>query len=151
SIDGAKGTRARRRSQATAPPRGRREGGKGGGSAAGAADRGPSAGPRARQPLRRGAGRSLPEAGLPPYDRVIRDGEELRRRPYTAAGTIQILRQHARGRMTVWERIDALQDRGAQATVLWQNWGKGLDGASIVTLVTTIGGRDVAVYGHDFT
>jgi len=34
---------------------------------------------------------------------------------------------------------------------LWQNWGKNLDGASIVTLVTTIGGRDVAIYGHDFT
>jgi acetyl-CoA carboxylase carboxyltransferase component len=53
--------------------------------------------------------------------------------------------------MTVWERIDALQDRDAQPTVLWQNWGKNLDGASIVTLVTTINGRDVAIYGHDFT
>jgi len=92
-----------------------------------------------------------PSAPLPPYDQALRDGEELRRRPYAAADTIQILRQHARGRMTVWERIEALQDRDACPTVLWQNWGKGLDGASIVTLVTTIGGRDVAVYGHDFT
>lgn len=88
---------------------------------------------------------------LPPYDAALKAGEELRRRPYTAAGTIQTLRQHARNRMTVWERIDALQDRGAQPTVLWQNWGKNLDGASIVTLVTTINGRDVALYGHDFT
>jgi acetyl-CoA carboxylase carboxyltransferase component len=90
-------------------------------------------------------------AVLPPYDQALRAGEELRRRPYEAASTVQTLRQHARGRMTVWERVEALQDRGAQPTVLWQNWGKGLDGASIVTLVTTIGGRDVAVYGHDFT
>lgn len=90
-------------------------------------------------------------ASLPPYDAALKAGEELRRRPYTAAGTIQTLRQHARNRMTVWERIDALQDRGAQPTVLWQNWGKNLDGASIVTLVTTINGRDVALYGHDFT
>jgi len=91
------------------------------------------------------------DAPLPPYDQALRDGEEIRARPYTAAGTVPILRQHARGRMTVWERVEALQDPHAQPTVLWQNWGKGLDGASIVTLVTTIGGRDVAVYGHDFT
>ncbi|MEO8602077.1 MAG: carboxyl transferase domain-containing protein, partial [bacterium] len=88
---------------------------------------------------------------LAPYDRALLDGEELRRRPYTASTTLQTLRQHARNRMTVWERMEALQDRGAQPTVLWQNWGKNLDGASIVTLVTKIGGRDVAIYGHDFT
>ncbi|MGH7790668.1 MAG: acyl-CoA carboxylase subunit beta [Candidatus Binatia bacterium] len=92
-----------------------------------------------------------PAPALPPYDQALRDGEDLRRRPYTAAGTMPTLRQHARDRMTVWERIDALQDRDARPTVLWQNWGKNLDGASIVALVTTIGGRDVAVYGHDFT
>lgn len=86
-----------------------------------------------------------------PYDQAIRDGLELRRRPYTAGGVLQVLRQHAKDRMTVWERIEALQDRGARPTVLWQNWGKSLDGASIVTLVTTIGGRDTAIYGHDFT
>ncbi len=91
------------------------------------------------------------EQVLPPYDRAVRDGEDLRRRPYTAAGTMQILRQHAKDRMTVWERIDALQDPGACPTVLWQNWGKNLDGASIITLVTKIDGRDVAIYGHDFT
>ena len=90
-------------------------------------------------------------ASLPPYDQALRDGEELRRRPYTAAGVPATLRQHARNRMTVWERIDALQDRDARPTVLWQNWGKNLDGASIVTVVTTIDGRDVAIYGHDFT
>ena len=30
--------------------------------------------------------------------------------------------------MTVWERIEALQDRGAAPSVLWQNWGEHLDG-----------------------
>jgi acetyl-CoA carboxylase carboxyltransferase component len=91
------------------------------------------------------------ETALSTYDQALRDGEELRRRPYTASGTLPTIRQHARGRMTVWERIDTLQDRSARPTVLWQNWGKNLDGASITTLVTTIGGRDVAIYGHDFT
>jgi acetyl-CoA carboxylase carboxyltransferase component len=34
---------------------------------------------------------------------------------------------------------------------LLQNWGTSLDGAAIVTGILDIGGRDVAVYGHDFT
>jgi len=67
---------------------------------------------------------TAPEAALPPYDAALRAGEELRRRPYVAAGPVQTMRQHARGRMTVWERIDALQDRDAQPTVLWQNWAR---------------------------
>lgn len=86
-----------------------------------------------------------------PYDEAVRAGEDLRARPYVAGGTIQTLRQHAKDRMTVWERIDVLQDAGARPTILWQNWGKSLDGASIVTVVTKIHGRDVAIYGHDFT
>ena len=90
-------------------------------------------------------------ASAGPYDVALREGEDLRRRPFVAASTVQILRQHAKDRMTVWERVDVLQDVGAQPTVLWQNWGKSLDGASIVTLVTKIHGRDVAIYGHDFT
>lgn len=91
------------------------------------------------------------EAPLGPYDEALRAGEELRRKPREASGAVQILRQHAKDRMTVWERIEVLQDKEAQPTVLWQNWGKSLDGASIVTAVTQIHGRDVAVYGHDFT
>ncbi len=70
------------------------------------------------------------DVALPPYDEALRQAEELRRRPYVAAGVMATLRQHARDRMTVWERVGALQDRGAQPTVLWQNWGKNLDGAS---------------------
>ncbi len=85
------------------------------------------------------------------YERALVQGEELRRRPYTAAGTLQTIRQHAKGRMTVWERIDVLQDRHTKPTILYQNWGRNLDGASIVTAVVQIRGRDVALYGHDFT
>jgi acetyl-CoA carboxylase carboxyltransferase component len=85
------------------------------------------------------------------YERSLAQGEELRLRPYTAGGKIQTLRQHAKGRMTVWERIDVLQDNGTRPTILYQNWGRNLDGASIVTAVVQIRGRDVALYGHDFT
>ena len=86
-----------------------------------------------------------------PYDAAVREGELLRERPRTAAGPVQIGRQHAKRRMTVWERIDVLRDRGTEPTILFQNWGPNLDGASIVTGIVKIGGRDVALYGHDFT
>jgi len=86
-----------------------------------------------------------------PYEAALAQGEELRRKPYVAAGTMPTIRQHARDRMTVWERIEVLQDAKTQPTVLYQNWGPNLDGASIVTAVIKIGGRDVALYGHDFT
>jgi len=96
-----------------------------------------------------------PEAPSPapstPYEQALQAGEELRRRPQAAAGALQILRQHAKERMTVWERIDVLQDQGSRPTILYQNWGRNLDGASIVTAVVQIRGRDVALYGHDFT
>jgi acetyl-CoA carboxylase carboxyltransferase component len=86
-----------------------------------------------------------------PYDAALREGEQLRERPRTAAGPVQIGRQHAKRRMTVWERIDVLRDRGTEPTILYQNWGPNLDGASLVTGIVKIEGRDVALYGHDFT
>jgi acetyl-CoA carboxylase carboxyltransferase component len=86
-----------------------------------------------------------------PYDEAIEAGEELRARPQNAAGHLQIGRQHAKDRMTVWERFDCLKDQGSDPTLLFQNWGPNLDGASIVTSVMQVNGRDVAVYGHDFT
>jgi acetyl-CoA carboxylase carboxyltransferase component len=95
-----------------------------------------------------------PEAAPPPpgpYDQALAAGEELRGRPQTAAGPVQILRQHEKNRMTVWERIDVLQDKGHRPVITYQNWGPNLDGASLVTAVLRINGRDVAVYGHDFT
>lgn len=57
--------------------------------------------------------------------------------------------QHSKGRMTVWERIKVLTTENPN--ILFQNWGPNLDGASIVTGIIKIGGRDVAIYGHDFT
>nr|WP_238549487.1 carboxyl transferase domain-containing protein [Congregibacter litoralis] len=51
--------------------------------------------------------------------------------------------------MTVWERIDCLADEPPR--ILYQNWGPNLDGASLVTALIRVGGRDVAIYGHDFT
>jgi acetyl-CoA carboxylase carboxyltransferase component len=51
--------------------------------------------------------------------------------------------------MTIWERIRYLSD--GEPTILYQNWGPNLDGASLVTAITKINGRDVALYGHDFT
>jgi acetyl-CoA carboxylase carboxyltransferase component len=110
-----------------------------------------AANPTVGNPLAEAPAAAPADDTLPPYDRSIREGQELRRKPYTAATTLQILRQHAKDRMTAWERIEALQDGGVRPTVLWQNWGRNLDGASILTLVTSVGGREVAVYGHDFT
>ncbi len=86
-----------------------------------------------------------------PYDLALAQGEELRARPQAASGTVQVMRQHAKGRMTVWERIETLQDKGEKPAILYQNWGPNLDGASLVTAVLRINGRDVALYGHDFT
>src|SRR5262249_45372396 len=86
-----------------------------------------------------------------PYDRALEAGEDLRRKPYEAAGAIQVIRQHTKDRMTVRERMEVLQDRATTPTVLYQNWGPNLDGASIVTAIVKVGGRDVALYGHDFT
>jgi acetyl-CoA carboxylase carboxyltransferase component len=76
-------------------------------------------------------------------------GEELTERPLLGGGPDRVRVQHAKGRMTVWERIRVLTD--SEPNILWRNWGPRLDGASIVTGILDIGGRDVAVYGHDFT
>jgi acetyl-CoA carboxylase carboxyltransferase component len=86
-----------------------------------------------------------------PYDVALRDGQQLRERPRTAAGPVPIGRQHAKRRMTVWERMDVVRDAGTEPTILYQNWGPNLDGASLVTAVVKVQGRDVALYGHDFT
>src|SRR5262249_5204869 len=85
------------------------------------------------------------------YETLLAEGEALRRRPYTASGEGQILRQHAKDRMTVWERIDVLKAGGTEPVVLWQNGGKNPDGAPLVTTIVKIRGRDVALYGHAST
>lgn len=86
------------------------------------------------------------ESGL--YEAALQAGTDLMRRPKQAPAAA-IARQHQKGRMTVWERIDQLVDE--PPTILFQNWGQNLDGASLVTAIGKVGGRDVAIYGHDFT
>ncbi len=83
------------------------------------------------------------------YDAALGLGEELLEKPVQGGGLDRVRVQHAKGRMTVFERIRVLTDQ--EPNLLWQNWGPNLDGASLVCGILDIGGRDVAVYGHDFT
>ena len=92
-------------------------------------------------------GQVASEPGL--YEQALKAGYELQQRPFNAAGVKNIQRQHLKQRMTIWERIECLADD--TPTVLFQNWGPNLDGASLVTALITVNGRDVAIYGHDFT
>ena len=83
------------------------------------------------------------------FEASMKAAMSLQERPYTSAGVHNIQRQHLKNRMTVWERIEFLADE--DPVVLYQNWGPNLDGASLVTALIKVGGRDVAIYGHDFT
>ena len=83
------------------------------------------------------------------YEEAMKEGYDLIQRPIRSVGIDQIEKQHAKKRMTVWERIRVLTDK--EPNVLFQNWGKNLDGASLVTAILNVNGRDVACYGHDFT
>jgi acetyl-CoA carboxylase carboxyltransferase component len=83
------------------------------------------------------------------YEEAMKEGWDLIQRPIHSVSIDQIEKQHSKKRMTVWERIRVLTDK--EPNVLFQNWGKNLDGASLVTAVLDIQGRDVACYGHDFT
>ena len=83
------------------------------------------------------------------YEEAMKEGYDLIQRPVRSVAIDQIEKQHYKQRMTVWERLKILSPKAPN--VLFQNWGKNLDGASLVTAVLEIGGRDVAVYGHDFT
>lgn len=84
-----------------------------------------------------------------PYEEVMKEGHELIERPIKSVQVGQIEKQHFKKRMTVWERIKVLTSE--DPNILFQNWGKNLDGASLVTGILNIHGRDVALYGHDFT
>lgn len=83
------------------------------------------------------------------FEEVMKAGWDLQQRPKTAASLKSVERQHQKRRMTVWERIAILTDE--EPTILFQNWGPNLDGASLVTALIKVNGRDVALYGHDFT
>ncbi|BDG03829.1 acyl-CoA carboxylase subunit beta [Anaeromyxobacter oryzae] len=83
------------------------------------------------------------------YEEAMKEGWDLIQRPIRSVPIDQIEKQHSKKRMTVWERIRVLTDK--EPNVLFQNWGRNLDGASLVTAILNINGRDVACYGHDFT
>jgi len=83
------------------------------------------------------------------YEEVMKEGYDLIQRPIKSVKIDQIEKQHFKKRMTVWERLNVLSSKSPN--ILYQNWGKNLDGASLVTAILNINGRDVGVYGHDFT
>lgn len=83
------------------------------------------------------------------YEEALQMGDELLAKPGRGGGPSRIMVQHSKDRMTVFERIKVLTDE--EPNLLFQNWGPHLDGAGLVTGILRIGGRDVALYGHDFT
>ncbi len=83
------------------------------------------------------------------YDEMMVRAEELLKKPRQGGGPARVRVQHIKERMTVWERVRVLTE--AEPHITFQNWGAHLDGAGIVTGILNIGGRDVALYGHDFT
>jgi acetyl-CoA carboxylase carboxyltransferase component len=85
------------------------------------------------------------------YEESLAEGHKLIEHPKASINPQSIQKQHLKGRMTVWERIEVLADNHTEPTILFQNWGPNLDGASLVTAIVQIKGRDIAVYGHDFT
>jgi len=102
-------------------------------------------------PLDPKTSKEFPEKETPAilYDQILKRGEELLEKPLKGGGESRVRVQHSKGRMTVWERIKVLTT--AEAHITFQSWGAELDGAGIVTGILNIDGRDVAVYGHDFT
>ena len=83
------------------------------------------------------------------YHEMLERGKELREKPRQGGGLARVRTQHQKNRMTVWEKFRVLTREVPHIT--FENWGTELDGASIVTGILQIDGRDVAVYGHDFT
>lgn len=92
---------------------------------------------------------AAPAAADKPYDRALALGRELQEKPLQGGGLDRVIVQHSKERMTVWEKIKVLTQ--TEPNIYYQNWGRNLDGASMVTGILNIKGRDVAVYGHDFT
>jgi hypothetical protein len=70
------------------------------------------------------------------YDEDLQMGAELLERSKRGGGLSRVMVQHEKKRMTVWERIKVLTEH--EPNILWQNWGKNLDGASIVTGILNI-------------
>jgi len=72
------------------------------------------------------------------YEEAMKEGYDLIQRPIKSVSIAQIEKQHFKKRMTVWERIKVLTEN--EPNVLFQNWGKNLDGASLVTSILNVNG-----------
>lgn len=83
------------------------------------------------------------------YTTLLERGRAMRGRARSVVRSASVARQHSRSRLTVWERLEQLFD--SPPHVLYQNWGKHMDGSSLVTAIGSVDGRRVAFYGHDFT
>ena len=81
------------------------------------------------------------------YDKLLQEMQTLQDTPQTSTAHA-LERQHSKGRLSVWERLSYLTD--GQYDLYWRNFGDHEDGASIVTAIGDIHGREVAIYGHDF-
>ncbi len=93
---------------------------------------------------------ALAQNGIQPaYQHVLERAQNLRQRATHMGGQARIYQQHGKGRMTIQERLAYLCE--GQVQTLFDNWGIHMDGDSLVTAIGKIDGRDVAVYGHDFT
>src|SRR5690606_16431315 len=94
---------------------------------------------------------AAPATGAAPslYEAALTMARDLIQRPLTGCGRARVTVQTSNGCMTVWERMKVLTRE--EPNILYQNWGPELDGASIVTGILNVAGRDVAIYGHDFT
>ena len=101
-----------------------------------------------------------PEASTPEPGAHLRTLREMRLRAALGGGSKRIEQQHARGRLTARERLDALldagsfQELGALATHGVSDFGladQRFPGDGVVTGFGKISGRRVAVFAHDFT
>ena len=92
---------------------------------------------------------NTPSTPLTAYRQTLQDARALHETSRVAGGEARVIAQHQKQRMTVWERLRVLSPE--PPIVLFENWGPQLDGGSLLTVILRIGGRDVAVYGHDFT
>src|SRR5882724_8969746 len=86
---------------------------------------------RLDNPLAPAAAAADGEADTGHYTDALELGRELLERPKRGGGPDRVRVQHAKQRMTVFERLRVLSDREPNLT--FQNWGPSLDGASIVT------------------
>lgn len=83
------------------------------------------------------------------YNTLLERTRDVSERDHSTVLPKNVVRQHEKGRFTVWERLERLFD--GQVSILHRNWGENLDGDSLVSAIGTVNGRQVAFYGHDFT